>query len=186
LATLLVSLQRLAHRVTSPVPRKFLPFGTAGFPSAANVLSLLGTVLLAACAAPFPASDSDHGAGTTLGALMLSGPTFGRAALLPTVCLSGERQFFLGFDLHDKKAGVVTRLVVDPAAGPMVRIFAVSAPFDKTVLFHRAECRTLHFSLESTGWRVNRIDQLDVSLELDCQLPSGESIVGKASAPGCT
>jgi hypothetical protein len=61
----------------------------------------------------------------------------------------------------------------------------VSAPFDKTVLFHRSECRVFHFSLDSTGWLVNRIQQLDVSLDLDCQLLSGESIVGKASDPGC-
>jgi hypothetical protein len=164
---------------------QFLPVMTARFAWPAYVFAILGMGILAACATPYPASDSDR-EGTALGSLMLSGPTFGHEALLPTFCASGERQFFLGFDLRDNKAGVVTRLLVDPAAGPIVRVFAVSAPFDKTMLFHRAECRVFHFSLESTGWRINRIDQLNVSLELDCQLPSGESIAGKASAPGCT
>ena len=67
----------------------------------------------------------------------------------------------------------------------VVRVFKASAPFDQTVLFRRSECRTFHFSLDSTGWRINRIQQLGVSLELDCQLPSGDSIVGKAKDPGC-
>ncbi len=164
---------------------KFLPVITAKFASPANVLALLGAGLLAACATPYPAGDSDRG-GVALGSLTLSGPTFGHEAVAPTFCLSGERQFFLGFDLHDNKADVVTRLIVDPATGPVIRVFAVSAPYDKALLFHQADCRVFHFSIESTGWRINRIDQIDVSLELDCLLPSGESIVGKASAPGCT
>jgi hypothetical protein len=149
--------------------------------------SVLCTLLiLSACStSSSPRAASDRAAVAPLGTFSLSGPTFGQQTLLPTRCSVGERQLFLGFDLHDEKAGIVARLVVDPVTGPVVRVFKASAPFDQTVLFHRSECRTFHFSLDSTGWRINRIQQLGVSLELDCQLPSGDSIVGKAKDPGC-
>jgi hypothetical protein len=163
----------------------YMPPMELRFRMAANVLHVLGIATLAACATPPLTGNGDHADSAPLGSMTLSGPTFGHQTLLPTVCVSGERQFFLGFDLHDEKVGVVTRLVVEPATGPVVRVFAASAPFDKTVLFHRPECRVFHFSLDSTGWLVNRIQQLNVSLDLDCQLPSGDSIVGNASDPGC-
>jgi hypothetical protein len=152
---------------------------------ATSAVVVLGVVILAACATSLPAGDGDRGAGLPLGSLALSGPTFAQQTLRPTACFAGEREFFLGFDLHDSRAGVVTRLIVDPATGPVIRVFAASAPYDKTVVFHRSDCRVFHFSLESTGWRVNRIQQLDVSLDLDCQLPSGEGIVGEASDSSC-
>jgi hypothetical protein len=150
-----------------------------------SVVVVLGVAILAGCATSSPAGDGDRVAVAPLGSLALSGPTFGHQTLRPTACVAGEREYFLGFDLHDASAGVVARLIIDPATGPVVRVFAASAPFDKTVLFHRSDCRVLHFSLESTGWRVNRIQQLDVSLDLDCRLPSGEGIVGKASDSSC-
>lgn len=163
-----------------------LPFRTARYRvAAAGAVVVLSLAILAACATSSPTGDGDRGAGAPLGSLVLAGPTFGQQTLRPTACVAGEREFFLGFDFHDAKAGMVTRLIVDPATGPVIRVFAASAPFDKSLLFHRPNCRVFHFSLESTGWRVNRIQQLDVSLDLDCQLPSGESIVGKASDSGC-
>jgi len=121
-----------------------------------------------------------------LGSFVIAGPTLGQQTLAPTSCAAGERQVFLGVDLLDEATGIVTRLVVDPATGPVARVFRASAPFDASVLFHRSECRVFHFSLDSTGWRIDHIDELRMSLDLDCQLPSGDSIVGKASAPGCS
>jgi len=157
-------------------------------PPAANCLFVLGMATLTACATSSPGSIGAGvagGADAPYGSFSLSGTAFGKQTLLPTVCRSGERELFLGFDLRGEKSELVTRLVVDPSTGPIVRVFADSAPFDRTILFHQSECRVLHFSLESTGWRVNRIQQLDVSLDIDCQLPSGETIIGKASASGC-
>jgi hypothetical protein len=138
--------------------------------------------LLPACAIA-PRSGPSH---APLGRFEISGPTLGRQTLAPTSCAAGERQVFLGVDLLDEATGIVTRLVVDPATGPVVRVFKASAPFDASVLFHRSECRVFHFSLDSTGWRINHIDELRMSLELDCQLSSGDSIVGTASDPGCS
>ena len=151
----------------------------------AVLLVSLGIIFVSACTTTPLSGTGDHGAGVPIGSFTLSGPTFGNQALLPTTCVTGERQFFLGFDLHDDKAGVVTRLVVDPVNGPVVRVLSAPAPFDKTVLFHRSDCRVFHFSLDLTGWRVNRVDQLNVSLELECRLPSEESLVGKAADPSC-
>jgi hypothetical protein len=167
-------------------PMKCLPLGSRRFRgAAADALVAIGLATVSACASLSPAGEGDRTASASLGSLTLSGPTFGEATLHPTACLTGERELFLGFDLRDASAGVVTRLIVDPAAGPIVRVFAISAPFDKSVLFHREDCRVLHFSLESTGWLINRIQQLDVSMDLDCRLPSGERILGNASDARC-
>lgn len=146
---------------------------------------LCALAILSACSTSSSPRSASERAAAPLGTFSLAGPAFGQQTLLPTRCSVGERQLFLGFDLHDEKSGIIARLVVDPATGPVVRVFKASAPFDQTVLFHRSECRAFHFSLDSTGWRINRIQQLGVSLELDCQLPSGDSIVGKALDGGC-
>jgi hypothetical protein len=151
----------------------------------AGSLIVIALATVTACATSSPPGSGERGADAPLGSFTVSGPTFGQETLQPTSCVAGEREFFLGFDLRDERAGVITRLIVDPANGPVIRVFAISAPFDKTVLFQRSACRVLHFSLQSTGWRVNRIEQLDVSVDLDCQLPSGESIIGRASDGGC-
>jgi hypothetical protein len=167
---------RIAHRFHSMKYRPVVP---------AFSYASLGIVVVSACTTAALSGDGNHDASGPLGSFTLSGPTLGQQALFPTACVTGERQFFLGFDLHDKKAGVVTRLVVDPVTGPIVRVFATSAPFDKTILFRRPDCRVFRFSLDLTGWRVDRSDQLNVSVELDCHLPSGEGIVGKAADSKC-
>jgi hypothetical protein len=143
----------------------------------------LGALLLAAACSSSSGQGGERSA--PLGAFTLDGPTFGAHALGPAQCRVGQREQFLGFDFLDPQAGIVARLVVDPATGPVVRVFGSAAPFDSTVLFHRSDCRVFHFSLDETGWRINRIDQLRVSLELDCSLPSGDRIAGKAEDPGC-
>ena len=165
---------------------KVRPLGTAKSRGVlAGTLVVIAMATVAACATSSPFGGGERGGDTPLGAFVLSGPTFGHETLQPRSCVTGEREFFLGFDLRDDGAGVITRLIVDPATGPVIRVFVASAPFDKTVLFQRSSCRVLHFSLQHTGWRVNRIEQLDVSVDLDCQLPSGESIVGRAADGGC-
>jgi hypothetical protein len=146
--------------------------------------SSLGALLLAAACSSSSGQGRER-ASAPLGAFTLDGPNFGAHALAPAQCRVGQREQFLGFDFLDSQAGIAARLVVDPATGPVVRVFRSAAPFDSTVLFHRSDCRVFHFSLDETGWRINRIDQLRVSLELDCSLPSGDRIAGKAEDPGC-
>lgn len=155
----------------------------AGCQNTIAALLLGASVLLPACSSSAPGGGSDHA--EPLGTFTLAGPTLGAHTLRPRHCASGEREYFLGFDLIDAEEGVVARLVVDPVGAPLVRVFSSAAPFDKTVVFHRSECRLFHFSVDSTGWRINRIYQLNVSLEVDCELPSGDRIAGKAQDPGC-
>jgi hypothetical protein len=146
-----------------------------------------GAAVAALVLVPACAVGSRSGPGhAPLGSFVTSGPTLGQQAVAPTSCAAGERQVFLGVDLLDERTGIVTRLVVDPATGPVVRVFKAASPFDATVLFRRSECHVFHFSLDSTGWRIDHIDELRMSLELDCQLPSGDSVVGRASASGCS
>lgn len=120
------------------------------FRKADLVVPVLGVVLLAACATTPVDGNSHRAANAPLGSLMLSGPTFGNLPLLPTGCATGEHQFFFGFDLHDEKSGVVTRLIVDPATGPIIRVFAASAPFDKNVLFRSVARNVACFISRST------------------------------------
>ncbi|HEX7254131.1 MAG TPA: hypothetical protein VF376_14730 [Thermoanaerobaculia bacterium] len=149
-----------------------------------SVLSSLLALLFAAACSSSSAPSGERASGP-LGAFTVDGPTFGAHSLQPGQCHVGQRELFLGFDFLDSPSGIVARLVVDPATGPVVRVFRSAAPFDSTVLFHRSDCRVFHFSLDETGWRINRIDQLRVSIELDCSLPSGDRIAGKADDPGC-
>jgi hypothetical protein len=77
------------------------------------------------------------------------------------------------------------RLVVDPRDGPAVRVFSIDAQFDKTAVFRRPDCQVFHFSLDTTGWRVNDVYDYRVTLQLDCSR-EGEAIKGEASATHCS
>jgi hypothetical protein len=121
----------------------------------------------------------------SLGPFRLSSVSLGQFTISPSSCTSGDRERFLGADFSDESAGVVVRLVVDPLDGPAVRVFASAAPFEKSVVFRRSECRVFHFSLESTGWRINGVQDYRVSLDLDCVSKGGDTLDGKVSASHC-
>lgn len=120
-----------------------------------------------------------------LGAFTVSSDRLGHLTVSPSSCTAGDRQFFLGGDFEDEKSGIVVRLVVDPLDGPAARVFATATPFEKTAVFRRPECRVFHFSLDTTGWRINRIQDYRLTLDLDCSNKEGDSITGKASAAHC-
>ena len=84
----------------------------------------------------------------------------------------------------DSKNNLVVRLVVDPLDGPAVRVFNAAKPFEQTRVFRRRDCRVFHFSMDSTAWRINRVQDYRVSLELDCAREA-DSITGDASAEHC-
>ncbi len=144
--------------------------------------ALATLILLNSC---FTTSVEEADNSKPLGNFVLTGPTIGKLSIAPTSCDVGQRQLFLGFDFLDQKLGMVTRLVVDPVTGPVARVFKVDKPYDMSIIYHRAECKTFHFSLDSTGWLVNHIQMLQVSVELDCQLASGDRIIGNAKDSSC-
>ena len=118
------------------------------------------------------------------GTFALSSNSLGHVSLAPGSCSAGDCLFFLGADFEDEKNGVVVRLVVDPLYGPAVRVFSQAKPFNKTQVFRRGDSQVFHFSLDSTGWRINRFRDYGVSLELDCAR-EGDAITGHASAEHC-
>jgi hypothetical protein len=120
-----------------------------------------------------------------VGTLTLVSGTLGNLTLTPAVCVSGERQLFLGTDFLDNNQGLTTRLIVDPTGGTSIRVFRSSSPLDRGLLLQRHDCDQLQLSLERTGWRINDVYDLRVSLEVDCRLPTGDSLRGQLAADHC-
>ncbi|HUK14050.1 MAG TPA: hypothetical protein VLW17_12175 [Thermoanaerobaculaceae bacterium] len=150
-------------------------------------LVALGVVpLLASCLAGRPVTQAGDGsaADQALGSFEVASRTLGDATFSPAECSSGDPQLFLGVDFAEPGRDLILRLAVDPLEGPGVRLYSATAPFDRSVVFRRADCSVFHFSLDSTGWRVNRVEDYRVTLELDCARP-GERVRGRASSTHC-
>ena len=132
---------------------------------------VVGTVLSAEKSAP-------------AGSVELRSPSLGDRTLKPTACRSGEHQLFLGADFLDAQ-GLTTRLFVEPNGAASLRFFAAAHPLDPGILFHRQDCGRFALSLDRTGWRINDIYDLHLSLDFDCHAASGESATGHLVADHC-
>ncbi len=151
-----------------------------------RLVALGAAPLLASCLASRPVADPGTGdaAGQALGSFAVSSQLLGDATLAPTECTAGDRELFLGADLAAPGAPITLRLAVDPLEGPGVRVAASGAPLERAVVFRRSDCSVFHFTLESTGWRVNELNDYRLTLEIDCALP-GERVRGSASSTHC-
>ena len=151
-----------------------------------RLLVLVGMALTTACmtSQPIAGAGETPKEGAPLGAFTVDSRVLGSSTLAPTICSAGDRQSFLGADLLTPGSPVVLRLVVDPLDGPALRLYSSEAQFDKTVVFRRADCAIFHFSLDSTGWRINDYEDYRLTLELDCSR-DGESVKGAASSTHC-
>ena len=152
----------------------------------ALLLPLVGVALLVGCLSSRSVGDSKASPSepSALGSFTVSSQVLGDQVVTPAACTAGDREFFLGADFKNQGANLVVRLVVDPLDGPAVRILSADAQFDRSVVFRRSECSVFHFSLDSTGWRVNEVNDYRLTLQLDCSRP-GESIRGSASTTHC-
>jgi len=153
----------------------------------ALLASPVAVCILAGCLSSRPVPEFAGATGSAsqaLGSFTIASPVLGQKTLSPTSCSAGDHQFFLGADFSDPASGLVLRLVVDALEGPAVRLYAADAEFDKSVVFRRAECSVFHFSLDSTGWRVNKVYDYRLTLQLDCSR-AGDSIVGSLSSTHC-
>ena len=103
----------------------------------------------------------------------------------PTQCLAGDNELFLGVDLVDPATRLVVRLVIDPLAGPALRVFDSGARFDRSVLFFREECTIFSMDFGSTGWIVDDIIVRRIELEVECENEDGATIRGRVSAERC-
>ena len=149
-------------------------------------LIICGVPLFFSCLSGRAVSERDMQSSNeqALGSFSISSRIFGNNTFTPYSCDAGDRQFFLGGDFTDQSSSLVLRLVVDPLNGPAVLLFSPESPFEKSVVFHRSDCRVFHFSLDSTGWRVNDIGDYRLTLQLDCSR-DGESLNGSASTTHC-
>ncbi len=154
-------------------------------------LLLLGCVLItsAGCFSARPLGTNPDTAlpnsQVSLGALAIIFGSFGQINLIPSSCSSGGRQFFLGADFRDSKTVAVLKLVVDPFEGPAIRIFSSSEPFGQSIVFRRANCPVFDFTIESTVLLINDIEDLRISLQLDCITKDGNSLKGTISVTHC-
>jgi hypothetical protein len=150
-------------------------------------LLLMPVLLLVGCLSSQPVSNFSgalSSQGQALGSFTVSSQTFSNQALVPSVCSSGDRLFFLGGDFTAENTDLVLRLVIDPLEGPAARLFSAQQPFDKSIVFRRSDCNVFHFSLDTTGWRVNEVYDYSITLELNCSRP-GETISGRVSTTHC-
>jgi hypothetical protein len=148
------------------------------------LILLTATFLLVGCFSSKPIIMPAGSSNPSLGIMAVSSPQFGHVSLEPTSCTAGDREFFLGGDFEDPKTGLVVRLVVDPLGGAAARVFSSAKPMDTSLVFRRSDCRAFHFTLDSTGWRINEIRDYRLSLELDCSVGDA-SIQGSVSSTHC-
>jgi hypothetical protein len=134
---------------------------------------LLGALALSAGCVSVPGMAG--GRPDVTGELAIQGPTFGDTRLAVDRCVSGEHQVFLGADFAGP-GPLVARLAVDPLSGPGVRVFDSTAPFGKSFVVRQSGCDHFHFSLARSGWRINDIWALHLTLDIDCSTPDGDSI----------
>ena len=148
---------------------------------AGGLILASGLVLGTGCASlpSAPAGEPD-----VTGELSIAGPTFGETQLRVEECASGEHQMFLGADLTGQGA-LVARLAVDPLSGPGLRVYDSTAPFGRAFVVRQSDCDHFHFSIERSGWRINDIWVLHLTLDIDCSTPSGDAIRGTIASASC-
>jgi hypothetical protein len=147
-----------------------------------GLLLLAGLALLGSGCAVGPALRVEKA--EPAGRVTLRSPTLGDWALKPTACQSGEHQLFLGADFLDSQ-GITTRLILDPTGAASLRFFDAAHPLDPGVLFRRQDCGRFELSLDRTGWRINDIYDLRVSLDFDCRDAAGDTAAGHLATDHC-
>jgi hypothetical protein len=128
--------------------------------------------------------DGHASDGPALGSVTLASQQAGHVTFAPANCYAGDERQFLGGDFVDAKAEMSLRFVIDPLDGPAVRAFDLKDPDDRSVVFHRRECRTFQFKIERTGLTVNDVDEYRISLDLDCASSAG-TLTAKVGSDSC-
>lgn len=118
------------------------------------------------------------------GELSIQGPTFGDRRLTLDRCASGEHQVFLGADFTGG-GPLVARLAIDPLSGPGLRVYDSTAPFGKAFVVRQSECEHFHFSLARSGWQINDVWVLKMTLDIDCSTPEGDAIRATIASASC-
>lgn len=137
---------------------------------------------LASAVGPAPATAA---AGERLGSFEVASVGAPPGTIRPSSCVVGDHELFLGADLVDPDTHLVVRLVIDPLAGPALRVYDTDEPFDRSVVFFRDECTAFGMDLAETGAMVNNIVERRLELEVDCENEDGATIRGSVTAADC-
>ena len=144
------------------------------------IAAALGTLFIGCATMPSITGNDAAPAGE----IQLATATLGTAVLHPVTCTSGEWQMFLGADFPDA-GGVTTRLILDPHGVATLRFFRADRALEPGVSFERSACETFDVSLQRTGWQVNEIYDLRVSLNFSCRSESGDTAAGQVAVEHC-
>ncbi|MEA2560945.1 MAG: hypothetical protein QOH06_2449 [Acidobacteriota bacterium] len=117
------------------------------------------------------------------GELALRAPAGEPITWSPDACSSGEHEQFFGFILHSNGSPVVLRAVVDPLDGPGLRVVGLEG-MDGLVV-RPYTCERLDLVVEPTSWRVNDIQDLSGTLDVNCTAADGASIEGSVEVQHC-
>ena len=141
---------------------------------------MASVLLLAGCAsAPRPKPSE------ATNAVAISGPTLGTVEIQPTSCASGNRWVFFGAQAVDERAGIGIRLVIDPITGPVVRIFKFADDGVSSIVLRRRDCTKFEAEFGRTGKSVNFVEEVKLSLDLDCKSEAGDFVVGSVEQTAC-
>lgn len=119
------------------------------------------------------------------GSYMMNSPNSGETSFLPTVCYSGDRQYFFGVDLKTKSDPLYVRVFQDPVQGTFLKVVSDDAGTPAEILFDKSSCSVLKGELQQTRWLVNEIRDISGELEVDCRNGNGNSIKGKVTFIHC-
>ena len=66
-----------------------------------------------------------------------------------------------------------------------MRVFDTAQPFKPGIVVRHAACNKVLISFERTGWRINDIYDVRVSLDVDCRTASGDTLQGTLTVAHC-
>lgn len=118
------------------------------------------------------------GCSSTEGSLTYSGKAFGKFALKPSSCHSGEHSGYFGVLLDDEEAGGQVKVIKDQR-GDMVKII-VPGTCDaegncQSLRFEKEDCSVFDLDVAYTNLTVNDVRALDGRIDLACEYDGGKT-----------
>jgi len=100
----------------------------------------------------------------------------------PDRCVSGDLEYFVGFDFLSQARDHQLRALLDPVTGPVLRWKSAGQP---DVVLRPSDCAVLDLDVQPTAWRVNDVREFGGHVRLQCQATDGLRLVGELSIDHC-
>jgi len=100
----------------------------------------------------------------------------------PDRCVSGDLEYFVGFDFLSPAQDHQLRALLDPIAGPVLRWRTTGEP---DVVLRPADCARLELDIQPTAWRVNDVREFGGHVSLQCRMADGTRLDGRLSIDHC-